>query len=460
MLARAIFNEGVKSVAAGINPMDIRRGIEEATKHILSELKNNSTEIQSNDEIQQVAAISANSDQVIGGLIATAMEKVGKSGVITVQDGKKLDDELEVVEGMRFDRGYISPYFATDSKSQKCELENPLILFHEGKISSLQQLLPVLEMAMKESRGLLICAEDVEGEALAALVVNKLRGNLKVCAVKAPGFGDNRKANLQDMAILTNGIVISEDLGMKLETTTIEQLGTAKTVTVSKDDTVILDGAGEKQSIEERCDLLNDSIEQTTSEYEKEKLQERLAKLSGGVAVIKVGGASETEVSEKKDRLTDSLNATRAAVEDGIISGGGSALLHASKTLGSLKDNAPNMDHKIGIEIIESAIRKPLHAIAENAGFEGSVIVGKVLEKDDKNVGFNAQTGEYVNMISAGILDPTRVTSVALQDASSVASLMITTEALVCDIPSDTPDPMAAAGAGGMGGMGGMPGMM
>mmetsp|Transcript_7222 Transcript_7222/g.10109 ORF Transcript_7222/g.10109 Transcript_7222/m.10109 type:complete len:578 (-) Transcript_7222:171-1904(-) len=459
VLARAIYKEGVKAVAAGYNPMDLRRGIQAAVDVVLEGLGDMSKKISSKDEIEQVATISANGDKLVGGLISTAMEKVGKEGVITCQDGKTLEDELEVVEGMKFDRGYISPYFLTDPKTQKCEFENARILFYEKKISSLQSLVPILEQTVKDAQPLLIVAEDIEGEALATLVVNKLRGGLKVCAVKAPGFGDNRKANLQDLAILTGGQVISEDVGLKLENVTMDMLGSAKKVTVSKDDTIVLDGAGEKADIEERVELLQASIASTTSEYEKEKLQERLAKLSGGIAVIKVGGATESEVGEKKDRVVDALNATRAAVEEGIVPGGGSALLHASKRLSALISSTENVDQRIGIEIVQKAIVVPARTIAANAGDEGAVIVGKLLEETDTNVGYDAQNGEYVNMFDKGIIDPTKVVRTALVDAASVSGLMTTTEAIVFEVKEDKPDSMGGGG-GGMGGMGGMGGGM
>ena len=377
-------------------------------------------------------------------MIANAMEKVGKEGVITVSDGKTVDNELEVVEGMRFDRGYISPYFITNPKNMKCELEEPLILLVEKKVSTLQALLPLLEAVVKSQRPLLIISEDVEGEALATLVVNKLRGGMKVAAVKAPGFGDNRKANLQDIAVLTGGQVVSEDVGLKLESTDLSALGTAKRVTISKDDTIILDGAGGKDEIADRCAEIRSAVDISTSEYEKEKLQERLAKLSGGVAVIKVGGATDTEVSEKKDRVTDALNATRAAVEEGIVPGGGAALLYASRKLDSLKGE--NFDQKVGISIIQHALKIPVKTIASNAGVEGAVVVGKLMDQKDELIGYNAQTDEYVNMIDAGIIDPTKVVRTALVDAASVASLMTTTEAMICDLPK----PESGAPAGGM----------
>lgn len=456
VLARAIFKEGTKAVAAGYNPMDLRRGIQVAVDEVLASVTANSKPISSKEEIQQVATISANGDDQIGSLISSAMERVGKEGVITCQDGKTLEDELEVVEGMKFDRGYISPYFLTDAKTQKCEFEHAHILFYEGKINSLHSLVPVLEQIVKEQRPLLIVAEDVEGEALATLVVNKLRSSLKVCAVKAPGFGDNRKANLQDLAILTGGQVISEDVGLKLENVDMTMLGTAKKVTVSKDDTIVLDGAGSKEALDERVELLQASIEATTSEYEKEKLQERLAKLSGGVAVLKVGGATESEVSEKKDRVVDALNATRAAVESGIVAGGGSALLHASKSLDKIIADLPSIDQRIGAEIVQKAIRFPARQIADNAGDEGAVVVGKLLEEKDTNVGYDAQNGVYCNMYENGIIDPTKVVRTALVDAASVAGLMTTSEAIVYEVKEDKPEPPMGAPGGGMGGMPGM----
>lgn len=458
VLARAIFSEGCKSVAAGLNPMDLRRGMMTAVESVVKNLKSQSLKITSSEEIAQVATISANGDVEVGRLLANAMEKVGKEGVITIQDGRTLHDELEVVEGMKFDRGYISPYFVNDPKTQKVELEDAYILLVEKKISSLQSILAILEAVVRENRPLLIIAEDVESEALASLVLNKLRGGLKVCAVKAPGFGDNRKANLQDIAELTAGTVISEEVGLKLETTTIEQLGRAKKVTVGKDDTLVMHGAGTKEAIQERCDMLREMMEKTTSEYEKEKLQERLAKLSGGVAVLRVGGASEVEMGEKKDRITDALCATRAAVEEGIVPGGGIALLNASKQLDELAKSASNQDVRVGIEIIQRAIRRPLQAISYNAGVAGDVIVGKLLEQNDPRLGYDAATAKYVDMIKAGIIDPTKVVRSALQDAASVAALMTTTEAAVAELPAE---PVAHShgppgGGRGMGGMGGM----
>lgn len=456
ILTRAMFSEGCKSVAAGMNPMDVRRGMLAAQKVILEQLDNLSQDISDSEKIAQVATISANNDDEVGQMIAAAMNKVGAEGVITVQDGQTLEDELEVVEGMKFDRGYISPYFVTDNKAQVCEMENPYILLVEKKVSTLQSILPLLESVMKESRPLVIVAEDVDGEALATLVVNKLRGGIKVAAVKAPGFGDNRKANLQDIAILTGGQVISEDVGLKLEQATPDMLGTCKTMTITKDNTIVLDGAGSKAAIDERCDLLRDSIETTSSAYEQEKLQERLAKLSGGVAVIKVGGASEVEVGEKKDRVTDALNATRAAVEEGIVPGGGSALLHASKALDALE--MPNFDQAHGVDIMKRAIRVPCKTIADNAGKEGAVIVGKLLEATEGTFGYNARDDEFCDMISTGIIDPTKVVKTGLVDACGVASLMTTTEALIVD--EEDPAGAGAPPMGGMGGgMGGMPGM-
>lgn len=460
ILARSIYSEGCKAVAAGMNPLDLRRGIQKAVDSVVATLGEISRPITSKEEVMQVGTISANSDTEIGQLIADAMERVGKEGVITVQDGKTLENELEVVEGMKFDRGFISPYFITDPKTQTVELENPLILLVEKKVSSLQQLVPLLESVIKSSSSLLIVAEDVESEALATLVVNKLRAGIKVCAVKAPGFGDNRKATMQDLAILTGGTVISEEVGLKLEEVQPAHLGSCKRLTVTKNDTVVLDGGGEKSAIEERCELIRASTEATKSDYEREKLQERLAKLSGGVAVIKVGGASEVEVNEKKDRVVDALNATRAAVEEGIVPGGGKALLYASTRLASVKDECTNMDQRIGVEIIERALRSPLKTIALNAGEEGAVICGKLLEDGvDPSEGFDAQNGIYTDMFEAGIIDPTKVTRTGIVDAASVAGLLTTSEAMIVDKPTEgggAPGPM-----GGMGGMGGgMPGMM
>ena len=457
VLARAIYSEGCKAVAAGMNPLDLRRGIQLAVNSVVDTLTEISRPITSKEEITQVGTISANSDVEIGTLISDAMERVGKEGVITVQDGKTLENELEVVEGMKFDRGYISPYFITDAKTQVCEMENPLILLVEKKVSSLQQLVPLLESVIKSQQSLLIVAEDVESEALATLVVNKLRAGIKVCAVKAPGFGDNRKATMQDLAILTGGTVISEEVGMKLEEVQPGHLGTAKKVKITKNDTIVLDGAGEKAAIDERCELIRTSVEATKSDYEREKLQERLAKLSGGVAVIKVGGASEVEVSEKKDRVVDALNATRAAVEEGIVPGGGKALLYCSTKLTELADKeAKNMDQRIGVEIIQRALRAPLSTLVTNAGEEGAVVCGELMKPEVAvETGFNAQDGIYCNMFEAGIIDPTKVTRTGIIDASSVAGLLTTSEAMIVDKPDE------GVAGGGMpgGGMGGMPGM-
>mmetsp|Transcript_30882 Transcript_30882/g.49957 ORF Transcript_30882/g.49957 Transcript_30882/m.49957 type:complete len:588 (-) Transcript_30882:242-2005(-) len=455
VLTRAIFAEGCKSVAAGMNPMDLRRGINMAVDLIVKDLQARTKKVTTKEEIAQVATISANGDKAVGELIANAMEKVGREGVITVADGKTLEDELEVVEGMKFDRGYISPYFITNGKTQKAEFESPLILVYEKKISGLNSILPVLEAVVRINRPLVIIAEDVESEALATLVVNKLRGGVKVAAVKAPGFGDARKQNLQDIATLTGGQLISEDVGLKLETVELSMLGSAKKVTISKDDTIILDGAGGKAAIEERIEQIKESINATTSDYEKEKYQERLAKLSGGVAVIKVGGASEVEVGEKKDRVTDALNATRAAVEEGIVPGGGVALLYASRKLSDLMGTITNFDQKHGVQIIINAIKLPAVTIANNAGVEGAVIVGKLLEQSDPEVGYNAQDGKFENMFKAGIIDPTKVVRTALVDAASVASLMTTTEAMVVDLPDKKESMGMGGGPGGMGGMGG-----
>lgn len=452
VLTRAIFTEGCKSVAAGMNAMDLRRGISMAIDAVVTHLKSRARMISTSEEIAQVGTISANGDREIGELIARAMERVGKEGVITIQDGKTLYNELEVVEGMKLDRGYISPYFTTNPKTQKCELEDPLILIHEKKISNLNAVIKVLELALKRQRPLLIVAEDVESEALATLVLNKLRAGIKVCAIKAPGFGENRKDGLRDLAVLTGGELITDELGMNLEKVDLDMLGTCKKVTVSKDDTVILDGAGNKKAIEERCEQIRSAIENSTSDYDKEKFQERLAKLSGGVAVLKIGGASETEVSEKKDRVTDALNATKAAVEEGIVPGGGVALLYASKELDKLE--TANFDQKIGVQIIQNALKTPVYTIASNAGVEGAVVVGKLLEESDPDKGYDAAKDEYVDMVKAGIIDPVKVIRTALVDAASVSSLMTTTEAVVTEIPKDEKE--VPAMGGGMGGMGGM----
>ncbi|GLT97864.1 hypothetical protein SLE2022_154080 [Rubroshorea leprosula] len=451
VLTQAIFTEGCKSVAAGMNAMDLRRGITMAVDAVVTNLKSRARMISTSEEIAQVGTISANGEREIGELIAKAMEKVGKEGVITILDGKTLFNELEVVEGMKLDRGYISPYFITNQKNQKCELDDPLILIHEKKISSLNAVVKVLELALKRQRPLLIVAEDVESEALATLILNKLRAGIKVCAIKAPGFGENRKSGLLDLAVLTGGQVITEELGMNLEKVDFEMLGSCKKVTVSKDDTVILDGAGDKKSIEERCEQIRSSIELSTSDYDKEKLQERLAKLSGGVAVLKIGGASEVEVGEKKDRVTDALNATKAAVEEGIVPGGGVALLYASKELDKLP--TANFDQKIGVQIIQNALKTPVYTIAANAGVEGAVVVGKLLEQDNPELGYDAAKGEYVDMVKAGIVDPVKVIRTALVDAASVSSLMTTTEAVVSELPKDEKEVPAMGGMGGMGGM-------
>ncbi|KAJ9565009.1 hypothetical protein OSB04_000975 [Centaurea solstitialis] len=447
VLTRAIYSEGCKSVAAGMNAMDLRRGITMAVDSVVTNLKSRARMISTSEEIAQVGTISANGEREIGELIAKAMEKVGKEGVITISDGKTLYNELEVVEGMKLDRGYISPYFITNPKNQKCELDDPLILIHEKKISSLNAIVKVLELALKNQRSLLIVAEDIESEALATLILNKLRAGIKVCAIKAPGFGENRKSNLQDLATLTGGEVITDELGMNLEKMAPEMLGTCKRVTISKDDTVILDGAGDKKSIEERCEQLRSSIELSTSDYDKEKLQERLAKLSGGVAVLKIGGASEAEVGEKKDRVTDALNATKAAVEEGIVPGGGVALLYASKELEKLP--TANFDQKIGVQIIQNALKAPVHTIACNAGVEGAVVVGKLLEQDNPDLGYDAAKGLYVDMVKEGIIDPLKVIRTALVDAASVSSLLTTTEAVIVELPKDEKE--APSMGGGMG---------
>ncbi|KAK6929665.1 Chaperonin Cpn60/GroEL/TCP-1 family [Dillenia turbinata] len=452
VLTRAIFTEGCKSVAAGVNAMDLRRGITMAVDAVVTNLKSRARMISTSEEIAQVGTISSNGEREIGELIAKAMEKVGKEGVITIADGNTLYNELEVVEGMKLDRGYISPYFITDPKTQKCELEDPVVLIYEKKISSVNAIVRILELALKRQRPLLIVAEDVESEALATLILNKLRAGIKVCAIKAPNFGENRKATLQDLAILTGGELITEELGMNLEKVDFDMLGQCKKVTISKDDTVILDGAGDKRAIEERSEQIRSAIENSTSDYDKEKLQERLAKLSGGVAVLKIGGASEAEVGEKKDRVTDALNATKAAVEEGIVPGGGVALLYASKELDKLQ--TANFDQKIGVQIIQNALKTPVYTIAANAGVEGAVVVGKLLEQDNHDLGYDAAKGEYVDMVKSGIIDPLKVIRTALVDAASVSSLMTTTEAIVVESPREEKDVSPAMG--GMGGMGGM----
>jgi len=454
VLAQAIVKEGMKSVSAGMNPMDLKRGIDQAVLTVVADLKKRSKDVKGSEEIAQVGIISANGDREVGEKIAEAMEKVGKEGVITVEEAKGLDFELDVVEGMQFDRGYLSPYFITNPDKMVAELDNPYILIHEKKLTNLQPLLPILEAVVQAGRPLLIIAEDIEGEALATLVVNKLRGGLKIAAVKAPGFGDRRKAMLEDIAILTKGEMISEDLGIKLESVTLNMLGEAKNVTIDKDNTTIVDGAGKKNDIKARVEAIRNQIENTTSDYDKEKLQERLAKLAGGVAVIKVGGASEVEVKEKKDRVDDALHATRAAVEEGIVPGGGAALLYATAALKGLE--GVNDDQTRGIDIVRRALQAPVRQIAENAGFDGAVVAGKMLDQKSKEFGFNASTDVYEDLVKAGVIDPTKVVRAALQDASSVAGLLITTEAAVAELPSDDKAGGGMPDMGGMGGMGGM----
>ncbi len=454
VLAQAIVKEGMKSVAAGMNPMDLKRGIDLATTKVVESIKAASREVNDSAEVAQVGTISANGEAEIGQQIADAMQKVGNEGVITVEENKGLETETDVVEGMQFDRGYLSPYFVTNSDKMTVELEDAIVLLHEKKLSSLQPMVPLLEQVIQSQKPLLIVAEDVEGEALATLVVNKLRGGLKIAAVKAPGFGDRRKAMLQDLAILTGGQVISEDLGMKLESVTMDMLGSAKKVQITKDETTIVDGAGEKAEIEARVAQIRTQIEETTSDYDREKLQERVAKLAGGVAVIRVGGMTEVEVKERKDRVDDALNATRAAVQEGIVVGGGVALVQAGKTLEGL--TGENNDQGVGIGIVRKALESPLRQIAENAGVDGSVVAGKIRESDDAAFGFNAQTEEYGDMFSYGVIDPAKVVRTALQDAASIAGLLITTEAMVADKPAKE----GAAPAGGMPDMGGMGGMM
>jgi chaperonin GroEL len=458
VLAQSIVREGTKAVAAGMNPMDLKRGIDLAVTAVVADIEKRAKKIRSSEEIAQVGRISANGDTEVGDYIADAMQRVGNEGVITVEEAKSLTTELDVVEGMQFDRGYLSPYFITNAEKMICELDNPYILLHEKKLSSLQTMLPVLEAVVQSGKPLLIIAEDIEGEALATLVVNKLRGGLKISAVKAPGFGDRRKAMLEDLATLTKGQVISEDLGIKLENVTLDMLGTAKRVSITKEETTIVDGAGKKSEIEGRVNQIRAQIEETSSDYDREKLQERLAKLAGGIAVISVGGATEIEVKEKKDRVEDAMHATRAAVEEGIVAGGGVALLYATKVLDKLEGE--NDDQQVGINIIRKAIQAPVRQIAENAGFDGAVVSGKLLEQKDTDFGFDAQSGKYTNLVKAGVIDPTKVVRAALQDAGSIAGLLITTEAMV----ADKPEP-AGAGAGAppmpdMGGMGGMGGMM
>ena len=455
VLAQAIVREGCKAVAAGMNPMDLKRGIDMAVEAVVADLVKRSNKVKSEEEIGQVGTISANGDLEVGTMISDAMQKVGKEGVITVEEAKSLTTELEVVEGMQFDRGYISPYFVTNAEKMVVNLEDPYILLHEKKVSGLQSMLPLLEAVVQSGRPLLILAEDVEGDVLATLVVNKLRGGLKIAAVKAPGFGDRRKAMLEDIAILTGGQVVSEDLGIKLENVTLDMLGTAKKVTITKEETTIVNGAGKKADIQGRCNQIRAQVEETSSDYDREKLQERLAKLAGGVAIIRVGGATETEVKEKRDRVEDAMNATRAAVEEGIVPGGGTALLRASRVLDGLKPD--NDDQRVGIEIIRKALQAPVRQIAENAGVEGSIVVGKLLEKKDASYGYNAATDKFEDLVKAGVIDPVKVVRTALQDAASVAGLLITTEAMVAEKPSENGGGMPAMpDMGGMGGMGGM----
>ncbi|MEA2933704.1 MAG: chaperonin GroEL [Variibacter sp.] len=454
VLAQAIVREGAKSVAAGMNPMDLKRGIDLAVIEVVKDIERRAKKVKSSDEVAQVGTISSNGDKAVGSMIAKAMQKVGNEGVITVEEAKSLDTDVEIVEGMQFDRGYLSPYFITNAEKMLAELEDAYILLHEKKLSSLQAMLPVLEAVVQSGKPLVIVAEDIEGEALATLVVNKLRGGLKVAAVKAPGFGDRRKAMLEDIAILTGGQLISEDLGIKLENVTLAMLGRAKKVIIEKEKTTVVDGAGKRKEIEARVGQIKSQVEETTSDYDREKLQERLAKLAGGVAVIRVGGATEVEVKEKKDRVEDALNATRAAVEEGIVPGGGIALLRAKKAVGKMTNENP--DVQAGINIVLKALEAPARQIAENSGVEGSIVVGKVLENKSETFGFDAQKEEYVDMVSAGIIDPAKVVRTALQDAASIASLLITTEVMVAELPKDKPSMPMGGGGGGMGGMGGM----
>jgi chaperonin GroEL len=451
VLAHAIVREGAKAVAAGMNPMDLKRGIDIAVQAVIKDIEKRSKKVGSSAEVAQVGTISANGDANIGKMIAQAMQKVGNEGVITVEEAKALETDVEIVEGMQFDRGYLSPYFITNAEKMVAELEDPYVLLHEKKLSALQAMLPVLEAVVQTGKPLLIVAEDIEGEALATLVVNKLRGGLKVAAVKAPGFGDRRKAMLEDIAILTGGQLISDDLGIKLESVTLQMLGRAKKVIIEKEKTTIVDGAGKKKDIEARVAQIKAQIEETTSDYDREKLQERLAKLAGGVAVIRVGGATEVEVKEKKDRVDDALNATRAAVEEGIVPGGGVALLRAKKAVGRLTDDNP--DVQAGINIVLKAIEAPLRQIAENSGVEGSIVVGKIMESKSETFGFDAQTETYVDLVEKGIIDPAKVVRRALQDAASVAGLLVTTEAMVAEVPKEKPAMPAMPGGGGMGGM-------
>ncbi len=454
VLAQSIAQEGARAVAAGMNPMDLKRGIDMAVDAVVSALEKKSKKISTSDEVAQVGTISANGEEEIGKMIAEAMERVGNEGVITVEEAKSLDTELDVVEGMQFDRGYLSPYFVTDAEKMRATLEEPYILLHEKKLSNLQDMLPILEKVVQSGRPLLIIAEDIEGEALATLVVNRLRGGLKVAAVKAPGFGDRRKAMLEDIAILTKGTVISEEVGISLDAVTLEMLGSAKRVEITKDETTIVDGVGEKDEIQARCSQIRAQAEETSSDYDREKLQERLAKLAGGVAVIRVGGATEVEVKERKDRVDDAMHATRAAVEEGIVAGGGVALVKSISSLDKLKP--ANRDQEVGVEIIRRALQAPARNIAENAGAEGSVIVGKLLESKDEDEGYDAVSGTFTDMIKAGVIDPTKVVRSAMQNAASVAALLITTEAMVADKPEPKEAAPAAPDMGGMGGMGGM----
>jgi len=454
VLAQSIAQEGARAVAAGMNPMDLKRGIDMAVEAVVAELEKKSKKISTSDEVAQVGTISANGEEEIGKMIAEAMERVGNEGVITVEEAKSLDTELDVVEGMQFDRGYLSPYFVTDAEKMRATLEDPYILLHEKKLSNLQDMLPILEKVVQSGRPLLIIAEDIEGEALATLVVNRLRGGLKVAAVKAPGFGDRRKAMLEDIAILTKGTVVSEEVGISLDAVTLDMLGSAKRVEITKDETTIVDGIGEKAEIEARCSQIRAQSEETTSDYDREKLQERLAKLAGGVAVIRVGGATEVEVKERKDRVDDAMHATRAAVEEGIVPGGGVALVKSISVLAKLKP--ANRDQEVGVEIVRRALQAPARNIAENAGAEGSVIVGKLLESKDDNEGYDATSGTFTDMVKAGVIDPTKVVRSSLQNAASVASLLITTEAMVADQPEPKDAAPAAPDMGGMGGMGGM----
>ena len=457
LLAQAIVKEGCKYVTAGMNPMDVKRGIEAAVEHVKEKLISSAKKVKDSDEIAQVGTISANGDKEIGDMISRAMQKVGNEGVITVEEAKGIETELEVVEGMQFDRGYLSPYFITNADKMTTELDNPLILLHEKKLTNLQPMVPLLESVVQAGRPLMIISEDVEGEALATLVVNKLRGGLKVVAVKAPGFGDRRKAMLEDIAILTGGQVISEDLGIKLENVKINDLGSAKKVKVDKENSTIVSGSGKKSDIEARCGQIKQQVEETTSDYDKEKLQERLAKLAGGVAVVKVGGATEVEVKEKKDRVEDALNATRAAVEEGIVVGGGCALLYTSQDLGKVKVKGD--DQKSGVEIVKKALQSPIRQITNNAGVDGSVVVGKLLEMNKPSYGYDAQTEQYVDMFKEGIIDPVKVVRTALQNAASIAGLLVTTEAMVADKPDEKDSGPGGMPAGGMGGMGGGMGM-